>query len=158
MLSIPINDGDDLKLLSLILREGISYKEKILQHRAFKLIERLVSDPWWKSAWTHHENHLSSNNLSLLIPHNPQLNELKADINHRPDGYHFGDLPNELCMNSADFRTALSTFCLEYRASLNLGGDDWNACQDVLQTAPKIHAPVDSIRPSRLHMGLSCSV
>ncbi|KAH7042848.1 hypothetical protein B0J12DRAFT_202569 [Macrophomina phaseolina] len=32
MLSIPINDDDDLKLLSLILSEGISDDEKILQH------------------------------------------------------------------------------------------------------------------------------
>lgn len=156
ILSIHIDKDDDLKLLSLILG-GHMPNERAQQDRAFTLVEKLVSDPWWKSAWTYHEDHLSSTNLTLLIPHSPELNGLKVEINRRSDGYDFGELKNELCVNSARFRKEVSTFCSEYQKSFDPETSERKACQAVLQAAPKYTQLLcsvgdDGIRRARVSM------
>lgn len=71
-------------------------------HELQILILRILSDDRWSRGWIFQEDHLSSDRMVLLIPHAKLLEK---------ENY-FGTIPGELQVNLADFRQAVTMFCM----------------------------------------------
>ena len=67
-----------------------------------KLILKILSDDRWSRGWIFQEDHLSSDRMTLLIPHAEHLNK---------DAYR-DMIPGELEIDLARFRQAVTMFCL----------------------------------------------
>ena len=119
LLTTPLMHQHEIDLLAELLSGSIfqdandtdspSYKwnpkmeTKILQVQT--LILRILSDSRWSRGWIFQEDHLASNQMSLLIPHTKRLN---TDTNL----YDFGTLPGNLTVRLSAFRKAVTMFCM----------------------------------------------
>ncbi|OQV05143.1 hypothetical protein CLAIMM_09929 [Cladophialophora immunda] len=102
--SFVADDDDtapDLRLNSYMLGSV----EKILE-----LLSSITSDHWWSRAWTFQEDYRAGTKMTLLIPHDPSLEDRKRNAKNLL----FGDLEGELCVKSAKFREKASRLCLAY--------------------------------------------
>jgi hypothetical protein len=68
------------------------------------LIVHILSDPRWSRGWIFQEDHLASSRMTLLIPCGERL--------RKDNEYDFGDIPGELQVQLADFRKAVTMFCM----------------------------------------------
>ncbi|KAF2246968.1 hypothetical protein BU26DRAFT_541885 [Trematosphaeria pertusa] len=68
------------------------------------LIDRILEDSRWDRAWIFQEDHLASDRMEIMIPHAKNLSK---------DGqYNFGSIPNELVVKLAEFKRAVTMFCM----------------------------------------------
>ena len=119
---------DEKKTSSTEYDLGISPRKA---QKALTLLELLTSDPWWTRAWTFQEDYRSSIKMTLLISHHPSLEDQKRDARGV-----LGDLPGEICVKSADFRTEATKFCVAYQ-KVNHGRQHEGICQNILKRAGK---------------------
>jgi hypothetical protein len=97
---------------------------------ALELLKLLTSDPWWTRAWTFQEDYRASTKMTLLISHHPSLEDQKRNARGV-----LGDLPGEICVKSADFRSEATKFCMAYRK--RHGRQHEGICQNILERAGK---------------------
>jgi hypothetical protein len=113
---------------SFKLRYGITWKTGM----ALRMLQKITADRWWTRAWTFQEDYRASTKMTLLFAHTDQLEALKLRSSDL-----FGTLRGELCVNSADFRTEASRFCLAYRNERRVEAQDAATCNLILQRAGK---------------------
>lgn len=75
--------------------------------RVQMLLLKIFSDPRWSRGWIFQEDHLASARMTLLIPYNKDLH-----VKRHHGQYDFGDIPGELQVNLAEFKQAVTIFCL----------------------------------------------
>jgi hypothetical protein len=144
VLMVPILTQGRLDLLANLLRGHFvepyddincpSLKRTVAPEKVNEVLDLLchiTSDPWWTRGWVFQEEYRSSTNMDLLIPHDPSLE--RGNYTNV-----FGDMDNELLVQSNDFRTEATLFCL---ACLNNGDFEWQAgrmiCKRILKIAGK---------------------
>lgn len=88
-----------------ILIEGTT---DLTARQVLKVLVRITEDNWWNRAWIFHEDYLAGTEMWLLIRHTSSLKKV-------PRCSLLGDLPDELVINSAAFRTYATLFGLAYR-------------------------------------------
>jgi hypothetical protein len=75
----------------------------------FEVLVHLHTDRWWTRAWTFQEEYLSSTSMRILIRREPGL----------VARHQFGSVPEELCLNAAEFRTQATLFLLAFKWEAN---------------------------------------
>ncbi len=114
LLTTGIIHQDEVESLAAILDKSIFVDPKDKIHPKLKsdvdtqrlqlIILRVLSDPRWSRGWIFQEDHLASAVMTLLIPH--------AENIKKGHEYDFGDILGELQVNIAEFRQAVTMFCL----------------------------------------------
>lgn len=107
------------------------------------LLVHLTSDSWWTRAWTFHEDYLSGVRMILLIPHSPQLENIKLNSNHV-----LGSLEGQLCINSADFKYQTSEFCSAYVKDDEAFPHEIKICEKIMQTARAYKTLLETRNPN----------
>ena len=147
LLSTRIESEDDMNLLIKFLYGIFIERKEKAQPPVFKpeispaqvskvlrLLTRLTSDEWWTRAWIFQEDYLSSIKMVLLIPHEHSLEAQKRQAHKL-----IGDLPGELCVNSAKFRERATEFCLAYQKQQEHGHGE-ETCKTIIDRAGKYTA------------------
>ncbi|KAI5920018.1 heterokaryon incompatibility protein-domain-containing protein [Camillea tinctor] len=132
LLTRSIRTAGELDLLASLLLDEVRPKD---EPALLRLLDDITSDRWWTRAWTFQEDYKASTRMVLLIPHARNLEDRKqgmADLQNRPL---FGNLPGELRIRSADFRSEVTSFCLEYRKRTDPASA--SVCNKILRTAGK---------------------
>ncbi|KNG48797.1 sterol-binding-like protein [Stemphylium lycopersici] len=117
LLQVELLEQQEIDILSDLLRRSVfvdpedmiksQLQPKVNVLLVQMLILRILSDPRWSRGWIFQEDHLASHKMVLLVPCDKKLD--KPD---KPDGYDFGYIPGELQIKLADFRRAVTMFCL----------------------------------------------
>lgn len=128
LLGRPLQTDTELSLLQRILsgnlvdgrgsESRLSGRTTIQEAReSLRLLHEITQDKWWGRAWTFQENYRGRTQMRLLICHDPSLERQKL-------GYRvFGDIPDELCVNSVEFSKQATRLCLALRrAGRSQGG------------------------------------
>ncbi|KAE8152771.1 heterokaryon incompatibility protein-domain-containing protein [Aspergillus avenaceus] len=114
LLSVRIESLRDLETLEFILDRNQTFGS-VGEERAreiLALLNHITSDLWWERAWTFQEDYHASTSMRLLIRHevhDSAILKLKRECSE------LGDIPGEISINSAHFRTKVTQFCKEYR-------------------------------------------
>lgn len=109
MLTRPVKKEIDLHFLAQVLQgEDFSLKKGNTAEAwpAIRLLNEITSDIWWTRAWIYQENYHGGKRMDLLMPHERELETLKAEHADL-----FGDLKGELIINSIQFSRALTDLC-----------------------------------------------
>ncbi|KAI1264159.1 heterokaryon incompatibility protein-domain-containing protein [Xylariaceae sp. FL1019] len=109
LLTRPIQTAEELDALVSLLLGDVRAEEEAL---ALELLDHITSNRWWQRAWTFQEDYKAATRMTLMIPHDSdlELQKLSArDFSGRPL---FGTVPGEICVKSVDFRRQATEFCL----------------------------------------------
>lgn len=117
LLTRPVNTGTELDLLADILESHLlhwsedksEFSLRRLTPKAWKavqLLDEITSDIWWTRAWIFQENYHGGKDMFLLMPHDDELESLKANHVHL-----FGSLEGELIIKSIKFSEGLTDLC-----------------------------------------------
>ncbi|KAI9155039.1 hypothetical protein HJFPF1_07602 [Paramyrothecium foliicola] len=80
--------------------------------KALRLLHEITQDLWWQRAWTFQENYRGGTSMTLLIRHNPSLEQQKRQY------WSFGRMRRELCINSVKFSKEATRLCLALRETI----------------------------------------
>ncbi|KAI0202401.1 heterokaryon incompatibility protein-domain-containing protein [Astrocystis sublimbata] len=106
----PILSVAELKLLAELMSGQLADSEHLSDQRTsetLKLLEDIVSDPWWTRAWTYQEDYSAGERMKLLIPHNIPPEDYTEEFSNL-----FENIPGEIVLDSTGFYKAASAFCL----------------------------------------------
>lgn len=118
MLTRTVETEDELHLLAQILQRDRSFLsedtgEFSLEKAwpAIHFLDQITSDIWWSRAWVYQENYHGGASMKLLMPHERELEDLKAKY-----AVLFGTLEGdlmtgELIIQSIEFSWALTDLC-----------------------------------------------
>jgi hypothetical protein len=114
LLTTPLTHQHELDTLSSLLYRSVFIDAKDEDRPRLRpsadvqtiqmLILKILSDSRWSRGWIFQEDHLASTVMTILVPHHEELD--KGNL------YDFGDISGELQVNLAEFRQAVTMFCL----------------------------------------------
>ncbi|KAF9889727.1 hypothetical protein FE257_007033 [Aspergillus nanangensis] len=110
LLSVCIESEDELSTLKCVLEQDEPPQYRVPY--VFKLLDKIISDPWWERVWTFQEDYCSSYHMKLLIPHSPSLETMKRRLGG------FGRLKNDLCVKCSVLREKATKVAQMYLHSL----------------------------------------
>jgi len=159
LLSVPIISQRQIRLLYLLLRgdflDSTSTDRKPRLNSKFsmvtiteviELLKHITSDPWWSRGWVFQEEYRSSGRMQLLIPHARHLKKPR-------DTKVLGNIPGELNVNSATFRTQTSLFCSvllrQNHSHVSASGvvlDMRAQCSEILKKAKQYNISATTVR------------
>ncbi|KAH9203981.1 hypothetical protein DL95DRAFT_499205 [Leptodontidium sp. 2 PMI_412] len=144
LLGRPIESRDKLNLLARILAgELVNGDQETRQFQlsrgtshveagnAMRLLKKITDDLWWTRAWTFQENYRARKKMTLLVRHPPSL-----EMQKRQYGL-FGDVPDELCINSVNFSYEATRLCFAFQRIQPQTREDREARNHVLSTTGK---------------------
>lgn len=128
LLTCTFTTERQLDLLANLLNATVRSHE---QAETLKLLQHVLSSPWWDRAWPFQEDYRATTRIKLLIPHTAELEATKRG-HRRPKGTSlFGALPGEIVVKSVDFKRQATKFCLDYQQRFGSNA----ACIKILETA-----------------------
>ncbi|KAI1098019.1 hypothetical protein F4804DRAFT_325892 [Jackrogersella minutella] len=131
LLTRTIETEEELDLLINLIKYGKVNAED--EPALLALLDDITSNYWWTRAWPFQEDYRASIRMMFLIPHRRDLERRKQVALDDRDEPLLGDVEGEVCINSADFKTLATEFCLSYRKRSK--GND--ICDKILRTATK---------------------
>jgi hypothetical protein len=149
LLGRQLSSLDELKLLTRILSGRliqdngtnfrISRNTSVSEvKKALSLLCKITQDKWWTRAWTFQENYRSGTRMTLLIRHDPSLEQEKLRGRKL-----FGEIPNELCVLSVQFSSEATRLCLALQDMAGSQALDMQQISGVLQAAGKYDLMLD---------------
>jgi hypothetical protein len=114
LLNTPLSEQREIDTLASLLTRSFLMDPDDMEEPEIKwktdirelqmLILKILSDTRWSRGWIFQEDHLASDNMTLLIP--------CSDYIQRGDKYDFGLLPDDIQVSLKDLRQAVTMFCL----------------------------------------------